>query len=118
VLLNTRLYPRFRQIAYARNDADFADGPTYRNDFTRPERVSGQDMPVVYLTLPVEITSRTHLNATAVILNRATGRYTSSISVTSTGAVPLNGPVYVIFENLPSGVMLPELCTRLVFKPA
>ena len=111
VLLNSNMFPRFRQVAVARNDADFPEGPTYRNDFSRPERVSDHDMPVVYLRLPVEVTSRTRLNATAVVLNRATGRYTSNISVTNTGAATLTGPAYVFFANLTPGVALPDLPT-------
>jgi predicted extracellular nuclease len=111
VLLNSNVLPRFRQLAYARNDAEFPEGPTYRNDFTRPERVSDHDMPVLYLSLPVEVTSRTRLNATGLALNRATGRYTGLISVTNTGATPLTGPVYVFFSNLTPGVTLPDLPT-------
>src|SRR5262249_45292163 len=97
VLLNNSVLPRFRQLAYARNDAEFPEGPTYRNDFTRPERVSDHDMPVLYLRLPVEVTSRTRINATSIVLNRATGRYTSNITVTNIGATPLSGPIYVFF---------------------
>jgi uncharacterized protein len=110
-LLNQNMYSRFRQLAMARNDAEFPEGPTYRNDFNRPERVSDHDMPVVYLRLPVEVTSRTRLNGTAVVLNRVTGRYTSNISVTNTGATSLTGPIYVFFSNLSTGVSLPDLPT-------
>jgi predicted extracellular nuclease len=109
VLLNTKVGSRFRQIAYARNDADFSEGPTYRNDFTRPERVSDHDMPVLYLNLPVEVTSRTHVNAGPVVFNRGTQRYTSVTSVTNTGTTALNGPIYLFFKNLPAGVTLPDL---------
>lgn len=109
ILVNSLLLPRVRQFAYARNNADFPEGPTYRNDFTRPERVSDHDMPVVYLKLPVEVTSRTRVNATAPVLNRATGRYNANISITNTGAAPLAGPIYVFFQNLPAGVTLPDL---------
>lgn len=109
ILVNTRMLPRVRQFAYARNNADFPEGPTYRNDTTRPERVSDHDMPMVYLKLPVEVTSRTRLNATAPFLNRATGRYNGTISVTNTGAAALAGPIYVFFRNLPAGVTLPDL---------
>jgi predicted extracellular nuclease len=109
VLLNTKALSRYRQLVYARNDADFPEGPTYRNNFNRPERVSDHDMPVLYLRLPVEVTSRTRLNASAVVQNRATGRFTSNISVTNTGTAPLTGPVYVFFSNLTPGVTLPDL---------
>jgi hypothetical protein len=111
VLVNANLAPRVRQLIVARNNADFAEGSTYRNDFNRPERVSDHDWPVLYLTLPVEVTSRTALNATAPFLNRATGRYNSTISVRNTGATSLTGPIYVFFYNLPSGVTLPDLPT-------
>jgi hypothetical protein len=66
-------------------------------------------MPVVYLRLPVEVTSRTKVNSTPITLNRSTGRYTTKVSVTNTGAAPLTGPVYVFFKNLPAGVTLPDL---------
>ena len=111
VLLNTKAYGRYRQLVYARNDADFPEGPTYRNNFNRPERVSDHDMPVLYLRLPVEVTSRTRVNASAVVQNRATGRFTSNISVTNTGSAALTGPVYVFFSNLTPGVTLPDLPT-------
>ena len=111
ILVNSLMYPRVRQFAYARNNADFPEGPTYRNDTTRPERVSDHDMPIVYLKLPVEVTSRTRLNATSLALNRATGRYNGTISVTNTGSAALTGPVYVFFQNLPAGVTLPDLPT-------
>ncbi|MBS1855970.1 MAG: lamin tail domain-containing protein [Acidobacteria bacterium] len=109
VLVNAKLYPRFRQLAYARNNAEFSEGPVYRNDFTRPERVSDHDMPVLYVTLPVEVSSRAKLNASAPLLVRGTGRYTARLSVTNTGAVPLTGPVYVFFTSLTPGVTLPDL---------
>jgi predicted extracellular nuclease len=109
VLLNSKLLPRFRQLAYARNDAEFPEGPVYRNDFNRPERVSDHDMPVAYFNLPMEVSSRTRLNASAPALNRATGRYTANISVTNTGSAALTGPVYVFFGSLTTGVTLPDL---------
>ena len=111
VLLNTKAYSRFRQIVYARNDADFPEGPTYRNDFNRPERVSDHDLPVVYLRLPVEVTSRTQLNASWLMFDRATGRYNSFINVTNQGSAPLTGPLYVFFSDLAEGVTLPGLPT-------
>lgn len=109
ILVNEKLLGRVRQFAYARNDADFPEGPTYRNDFTRPERLSDHDMPVVYLTLPVEVTSRTRVNASALVLNRLTQRYSGTISVTNTGTAALNGPIFVFFDSLPGGVTLPDL---------
>jgi hypothetical protein len=47
-LLTQNLLPFLRGFQYARNDADFPE--SYRNDATRPERLSDHDIPVVYLS--------------------------------------------------------------------
>lgn len=52
IVLNGLILGRFSGIMVARNNAWFPEGPAYRNDFTRPERVSDHDMPVLYLKLP------------------------------------------------------------------
>lgn len=110
ILVNARLNPRVRKFAYVRNNADFPEGPAYRNDFNRPERFSDHDAPAVYLKLPVEITSRTHVNTSEFVLNRVTGRYQGTVSITNTGTQTIGGPVYVFF-SLPTGVTLPLLPT-------
>jgi predicted extracellular nuclease len=109
ILVNSLVAPRVRQFAYGRNNADFPEGPTYRSDFNRSERVSDHDIPVVYVQLPVEVTSRTRVNASPIVWNRVTNRYNGTISVTNTGAAALSGPIYVFFRNLPAGVTLPDL---------
>jgi predicted extracellular nuclease len=109
VVINANLLPRFRQLAYARNNADFSDGPTYRNDFNRPERVSDHDMPVLYLRLPMEVTSRTSVNVSQPAYNRRPGRHTEYISVTNKGTTPIAGPLYVFFHDLSPGVTIPDL---------
>lgn len=111
VLVNSRILPRVRQIVYARNNVDFPEGSTYRNNFNRPERESDHDMPVLYLTLPVGVNSRTRINATPLLLSRLTGRYNGTITVTNTGDTMLTGPIYVFFNDLPAGVTLPDLPT-------
>jgi len=45
-LITTNLLSRFNRISYARNNADFPE--SFRNDATRPERISDHDMPVSY----------------------------------------------------------------------
>ena len=59
----------------------------------------------------VEVTSATQLTASALVLNRTTGKYAGTITVTNTGISALSGPVYVFFTTLPSGVTLPSLPT-------
>ncbi|WP_352431152.1 Ig-like domain-containing protein [Pyrinomonas sp.] len=50
IIVNQAAFGRFNRFAYARNDADFPE--TFRNDATRPERISDHDMPVAYFALP------------------------------------------------------------------
>lgn len=57
-----------------------------------------------------EVTSGTRVNASPLSLNRATGKYSGTITVTNTGGAPLTGPLYVFF-TLPPGVTLPSLAT-------
>jgi len=49
VLANAALLPFFAGIEIAHNGADFPE--TYRNDASRPERISDHDMPVAYFRL-------------------------------------------------------------------
>lgn len=50
ILANPNMAALASGCAIARNDADFPE--IYRNDPTRPERVSDHDIPVAYFTLP------------------------------------------------------------------
>jgi hypothetical protein len=50
VLMGASLESRFSRFHYARNDADFPE--SYRNDSSRPERLSDHDLPVAYFMLP------------------------------------------------------------------
>jgi hypothetical protein len=50
VQVNAPLKKRFTRFHYARNNADFPD--SYRNDPSRPERLSDHDMPVAYFAFP------------------------------------------------------------------
>jgi hypothetical protein len=110
ILVNAPVAARVRQFAYERNNADFPPA-SYYNDGSRPERYSDHDAPVVYLRLPVEVTSRTRANVSAPLFNRFTGRAAATLSVTNTGTDALTGPVYVFFSNLSAGVTLPDLPT-------
>jgi hypothetical protein len=50
IVANAPLMKRYSRFHYARNDADFPE--SYRNDATRPERLSDHDMPVAYFAFP------------------------------------------------------------------
>lgn len=51
-LVNANALPKITRFAYARVDADFPE--TYRNDATRPERISDHDPGVAYVAVPVD----------------------------------------------------------------
>src|SRR5262249_27476314 len=53
-LITGNLLTAFSHLSFARNNADFPE--TFRNDSTRPERISDHDMPVAYFTFPCTIT--------------------------------------------------------------
>jgi len=53
-LITSNLLAAFSHLSFARNNADFPE--TFRNDSTRPERISDHDMPVAYFTFPCAIT--------------------------------------------------------------
>ena len=57
-----------------------------------------------------DVTNGTRVNASALSLNRATGKYTGTLTVTNTTGSTITGPLYVFF-TLPAGVTLPSLPT-------
>ena len=52
-IITGNLVTAFSHLSYARNDTDFPE--TFRNDSTRPERISDHDMPVAYFTFPCAV---------------------------------------------------------------
>lgn len=105
VLLNQPAAALFQQIAVARNGADFPE--TYRNDDTRPERVSDHDMPVAYFAVPVQdVSARIGAFSSGLVLNRVTRTYNGTIQITNTSAQPIAGPIHIALDQLTPGVTL------------
>jgi hypothetical protein len=102
-LVTQSLVKRMNRVAYARNDADFPE--TFRNDATRPERISDHDLAVAYLNLaPVaDITPQFTVTMSALTFNRATRLYSGTITVVNNGGAT-NGPVSVVLTNVTPGV--------------
>jgi uncharacterized repeat protein (TIGR01451 family) len=50
ILVTGNLLPRFDGLSFARCNADFPE--SFRNDPSRPERISDHDMPVAYFSFP------------------------------------------------------------------
>ena len=102
ILVNGNLNSRVNRVEVARNDADFPE--SFRNDNTRPERISDHDMPVAYITLPNEVTSKSTIFKSNLTFNRGTQIYRGKVHVTNTTANAFSGPIYVLLNGLPSGV--------------
>lgn len=103
VLVTPNLLADFARINHARNNADFPEGPTYRNDPNRPERLSDHDPVVVaFNTLtPVNVNAKVSLSVSSVTLAAPTcgaQGYTTDIlvnaTVTNIGTTPILSPVY------------------------
>ena len=105
VLVNQPAAALFQQIAVARNGADFPE--TYRNDDTRPERLSDHDMPVAYFAVPVqEVSARVSVFSSGLVLNRVTRTYNGTIQITNTSGQTIAGPIHIALDQLTAGVTL------------
>lgn len=98
-LITQNLQARFDAIHYARNDADFPE--SYRNDGTRPERISDHDMPVAYFNIPHEANlSITKGDAPDPVTTGGTLTYTLTVS----NAGPDEAANVTVTDDLPSEV--------------
>jgi predicted extracellular nuclease len=72
-------------------------------------RASDHDPVVVSLNLApafVDVTSGMKYSATGMTLNRATGKFSGSITFTNTSGAAFTGPLQFVLQNLPAGVTL------------
>ena len=100
VLVTQNMLPLVSRFEYARNNADFPE--IFRNDATRPERISDHDMVVAYFTVPL-VTTLTYTGpasatigadvaASALVSGPSSGSIlftlgTGSAAVSSSGAI-------------------------------
>jgi uncharacterized protein len=106
ILANQKALARVTRFAVGHSNADFPE--VFRNDVTRPERLSDHDAEVAYLSLPaaVDVTSSVSYAASGLVYNRASGLYNGSITVTNNSASTITGPIQIALANLSSGVTL------------
>jgi uncharacterized protein len=104
VLVNQRVLPRVSRYGVARLNADFPE--IYRSDENRPERISDHDVPVVFLRLPVEITSSVAITSSPVNYNPGQQYYMANLQVKNASTAPLPNPFYVVLEGLAPSVIL------------
>jgi len=88
VLVTQNLLGRVNRIHYARTNADFPE--SYRNDATRPERISDHDIPVAYISIasPPSPLSVTKTASAASVVSGSQITYTITVSNTGPGATP------------------------------
>jgi predicted extracellular nuclease len=103
VLVTPNLQADFVRINHARNNADFPEGPTYRNDPNRPERLSDHDPVVVaFNTLtPVNVNANVSLTVTSTTVEGPTcgaQGYSNDIvlnaTLTNRGTTAILSPLY------------------------
>ncbi|MET0267771.1 MAG: ExeM/NucH family extracellular endonuclease [Duganella sp.] len=74
-----------------------------------PYRASDHDPVVLSLNLagaPVDVTASVRSVSSGLVLNRATGKWSGSVTVTNTGSSALSGPLQLKLSGLPAGVTL------------
>jgi len=106
VLINAAILPRFSRFAIARLDSDFPE--SFRNDSTRPERISDHDPAVAYFSLPIftEVTGQVNVVQSGLAYNRGTRLFVGTITVTNTGTQTIASPIEVVLNGLTPGVTL------------
>ena len=74
-----------------------------------PFRASDHDPVLVSLNLPaaaVDVSAGVAVAKSALVLNRVSGQYTGTLTLTNTGGSTLSGPFQAVIGALPSGVTL------------
>jgi hypothetical protein len=90
-------------IDYNLNDTQ--QDPYRRNAY----RASDHDPLVVSLNLAPawsDVTGAVQIAVGGMTFNRASGKYSGSVTITNTGAAPLAGPLQFVLQGLPEGVTL------------
>jgi predicted extracellular nuclease len=106
IVANQSAAARLEQIAVAHGNADFA--ATFRNDGTRPERVSDHDAPIAYFRLPEaqDLQGQLSVTRSGALLDRRTGRTVVRLILRSLTGAAISGPVHVLVEGIPSNYQL------------
>ncbi len=114
IIINERIRTNFRELQYARFDADFPDA--FSADATRPERVSDHDSPVAYFMLtPPLIISEFRLRGAQGSSDEFIEIYNNSATAfTVTPTDNSNGYALVASDGttrfvIPSGTVIPAL---------
>ena len=109
VLVTSNTLPLVAGLEWARTNADFPE--TFRQDGTRPERLSDHDPAVAYFRLPpppcsVDVSTLVSVTRGGFVFDRSTRRFVQQLTVQNVGTVPVAGQVAVALDGLSAGATL------------
>ncbi|TFW21163.1 ExeM/NucH family extracellular endonuclease [Massilia arenosa] len=116
-LVSAALAPQVADVAEFHNNADEPEVLDYNLNDGRPQdfyeanayRASDHDPVVVSLNLAAtftDVTSAVQVARSGILLNRATGKYTGTVTIKNVSSAPITGPVQLQLNGLPAGVTL------------
>lgn len=104
ILVGASFRPYLSRFAHARSNADFPE--IFRNDASRPERLSDHDAAVAYFTLAEDVTTRVRAHSAGLSYSRLSRTYNGSIVLVNRGPEAIEGPLQIVLDELTSGVRL------------
>lgn len=106
IVASPSAWERVERVAVAHGNADFA--ATFRNDGSRPERVSDHDAPIAYVRLPdaQSIVGDLSISRSGSLLDRRSGRTVVRLTLRSLTGAAISGPVQVLVSGIPANYTL------------
>jgi predicted extracellular nuclease len=115
-LASTSLAAQVAGVTEWHNNADEPEAIDYNIEATgqdpyvaNPYRASDHDPVVVSLNLAAtyaDVTASTTIARSGITLNRVSGKYTGTVTITNKSAAALNGPLQLVLQGLTAGVTL------------
>ncbi|KQQ88873.1 ExeM/NucH family extracellular endonuclease [Massilia sp. Leaf139] len=116
-LASSSLSPQVAGVTEWHNNADEPEAIDYNIESgggqdpyqAGPYRASDHDPVVISLNLKAtfaDVTASTTITRTAPVLNRLTGKYSSTVKITNTSGAALTGPLQLVLQGLTAGVTL------------
>jgi len=115
-LASTSLAPQVAGVTEWHNNSDEPDAIDYNIEASgqdpyvaNPYRASDHDPVVVSLNLAPtfsDVTAAAKIAKSGFTLNRVTGKYTGTVTITNTSGAPMTGPLHLVLQGLTAGVTL------------
>ena len=103
ILVSSRLLPFVSGFDFLHNNAQYPGA--LKSDYSRPERISDHDNPIAYFVFgAVDNTAGIRVVSSGMVLNRATGVYSGTLTLINTTGSAINGPLQTVLTQVPAGV--------------